>query len=46
MVLPQIQQLARERLHLGRHCGGLCPGGLLRVGSHDPGLIPWLFRRY
>jgi hypothetical protein len=44
MVLPEIQQLARQHLqlflHLVLHCGGVrSTGGLLRIGSHGPGLI-------
>jgi hypothetical protein len=47
MVLPQIQQLARQglqmRLHLILHRGRA--GGMVRVGGHDPRLIPCDFDR-
>jgi len=47
MVLPQVQQLARQRLqlrlHLILHRGRT--GGLVRVGSHLLRLIPQLLRQ-
>jgi hypothetical protein len=42
MVLPEIQQLARELLHLVLLFRA---SGMLRVGSHDPAMIPGAFHR-
>jgi hypothetical protein len=55
MILPEIQQLTRQRLQLFLHLVVRCgcvrrTGGLLRVGRHDPRLIarpiPGLLRGY
>jgi hypothetical protein len=51
VILPEIEQLARQRLQLLLHLvlgsGGVRrTGGLLPVGRHDPRLIPRYFRGY
>jgi hypothetical protein len=51
VILPEIKQLARERLQLLLHLvlgrGGVRrTGGLLRVRRHDPRLIPRLLPGY
>jgi len=50
MILPEIQQLARQilqlLLHLLLHLGRLAGiGGMSRVGSHVQAVIPQRFRR-
>jgi hypothetical protein len=51
VILPEIKQLARERLqpllHLVLGCGRVRrTGGLLRIGRHGPRLIPGLLLGY
>jgi hypothetical protein len=43
VILPEIQELARQVLHLILHRGRT--GGLVRVGSHLLRLIPQLLRQ-